>query len=182
MKEFIISLVNNKELLSLILFFVITVINQEVGTLKSIFVANKAGFLTYITVAIDAFLYSFLVKSLTEQTYLTIIIFILGRIIGTYLGNLIESKIAVGIYDIEIYLKDHETQKILQEKLLENGFSSTMNIGTITNNDVRWSNNVQIKRKNMADFYKILEEIGIDKPTMVVRQAKKVHGKILEHI
>ena len=64
--EFIKNILSNKEITSLIVFFFVTVINQEVGTLKSIFMANKAGWLTYITVAIDAVLYSLLVKSLTE--------------------------------------------------------------------------------------------------------------------
>ena len=93
-----------------------------------------------------------------------------------------ESRIAVGIYDIDIYVKDHDRQKALQNKLIENGFSSTMNIGTISDNEVRWSNNVQLRRKDMSKFYAILDELGIDNPTMLVRQAKKVTGNIKDRI
>lgn len=166
----------------IILFFIVTTLNQLVGTLRSIFVANKAGMLSYITVAIDALLYAFIVNALSAQTWITILLFVIGKIFGTFLGNVIESKIAIGIYDIEIYVGDHEKQKILQNKLLENGFSSTMNIGTISKNDVRWSINVHLKRRDMDKFYKILSDIGINNPTMVVRQARKVTGKIMEHI
>ena len=180
--EFIKNILSNKEITSLIVFFFVTVINQEVGTLKSIFMANKAGWLTYITVAIDAVLYSLPVKSLTEQSYLTIIVFVIGRLVGTWIGNKLESRIAVGIYDIDIYVKDHDRQKALQNKLIENGFSSTMNIGTISDNEVRWSNNVQLRRKDMSKFYAILDELGIDNPTMLVRQAKKVTGNIKDRI
>ncbi len=180
--EFISNILTNTEFITLTLFFSITVINQLVGTLKSIFVANKAGFLAYITVAIDALLYTLLVKALTTQTYMTVILFVIGRVLGTYLANIIESKIAVGIYDIDLYIKDHDKQKELQDKLIEEGFSSTMNIGTISDNKVRWSNNVQLKRKDMNKFYNILDELNISNPTMIIRQAKKVTGKIEEHI
>lgn len=177
-----INFLTQEQTLTLALFFLITTINQIVSTLRSIFVANKAGFMAYLMVGFDALLYTFLVKSLTQQTAVTITIFVLGRIIGTYIGNMIESKIAIGIYEVEVYVKDHERQKLLQSKLLENDFSSTMNLGTITDNNVRWSNNIHIKRKDMNKLYEIFDEIGLEDPTMVVRPAKKVTGKIEEHL
>ena len=180
--DWIINLFQNKEFISLAIFFLITITNQLVAVLKTVFMASKAEFATYITVAIDAVLYSLMVKSLTEQTYLTVVLFVLGKLIGTYIANKLESRIAIGIYDIDLYVKDHDKQKELQNKLIEEGFSSTMNLGTITDNYVRWSNNVQLKRKDMNRFYEILEELNIKNPTMVVRQARKVTGKIEERI
>ena len=163
-------------------FFMITVFSQLIGTLRSIFVANKAGTLAYIMVAFDAILYSLLVSALTKQTALTMILFVLGRLMGTWFANLIESRIAVGIYDIDLYINNHDLQKSLQEAFLNAGISSTMNIGTVSGNEVRWSNNIQIRRKDMAKFYNILNETGIKTPNMVIRPAKKVTGAIQDHL
>ena len=178
----ILTFLTNKEFLLYLSFFLITTSSQLISTLRSIFVANKAGVLTYVTVAIDAFLYSFLVSALSKQTTLTIILFITGKVFGTFLANVIESKIALGIYDIDIYIKSHELQKDLQNSLLNSGISSTMNLGTITGNEVRWSNNIQIKRKDMKKFYDILDDLDIKNPTMVIKPAKKVTGKISNRI
>ena len=166
---------------SYILFFVITIISQLIATLKSIFVANKAGKAAYITVGLDALLYTFIVKSLTNQTYIVILLFVIGKIVGTWLGNVVESKIGIGIYDIDLYIKDHIQQKELQNELMNVGISSTMNVGTFSDQQVRWSNNIQIKRKDMNKLYEILNRIGIP-ANMVIRPAKKVTGKISDHL
>lgn len=163
-------------------FFAITVASQLIGTLRAIFVANKAGFMAYVTVAIDALLYSLLVNALAKQTAFTIFLFVIGRLIGTAFANLIESQIALGIYDIDIYVKSHDKQQELQTKLLESGISSTMHIGTFSDSDVRWSNNIQIKRKDMKQLYKILDELEIKNPTMVIKNAKKVTGRINDRV
>jgi len=176
------QIINSQNFMIYLSFFFITVSSQLVGTLRSIFVANKAGFMTYVTVALDALLYSFLVNALTKQTYFTITLFVVGKLIGTALANFIESQIALGIYDIDIYVKSHELQKDLQTSLLDSGISSTMNLGTITGNEVRWSNNIQIKRKDMKKFYGILGDLDINNPTMVIKPAKKVTGKISDRI
>ena len=170
------------EIISLIIFFLITVLNQQVATLRSIFVAHKAGFATYVTVAIEAVLYTLIVKSLAEQTYLTIILYVVGKLLGTYLANVIEDKLALGIYDVEIYIKDHEKQKLLQDKLLEKGFSSTMNVGTLSETEVRWWNTVHLKRRDMKTLYEILEELDITRPTMVIKQVNSVTGRIEDRI
>ena len=180
MKQFL-DILLKPEVLSMILFFVVTVISQLIGTLKSIFIANKAGYATYITVAIDALLYTVLVKSLTQQSILIVILFVIGKLIGTWLGNVIESRIGIGIYDIDLYIKDHNKQKLLQEHLLESGISSTMNLGTYDDTHVRWSNNIHINRKDMNKLYAILDKLDIA-PNMVIRPAKKVVGTISEHL
>lgn len=176
-------LLNNKEvIISLLLLFVATVFSTAIGTIKTIFVANKAGYATYIATIIDAMVYMYLVKSIVSSGTIEIVIYVLGRVVGAVLGDVLENKIAIGIYDIDIYIKDHETQKLLQEILIENDFSSTMNVGTISENNVRWYNNVQLKRKDMEKLYQLLEQAGITKPAMVIRQAKKVSGRIAERI
>ena len=181
MKDFL-EILNNLDLTLYLSFFAITIASQLVGTLRSIFVANKAGTLAYVMVGIDALLYTLLVSALTKQTTLTIIIFILGKLLGTYLANEIESRIALGIYDIDLYVNNHDLQKSLQEAFLAAGISSTMNLGTISGNEVRWSLNVQLKRKDMAKFYQIINDNGISTPNMVIRPAKKVTGAIEEHL
>lgn len=178
----IVNFVTQQDFLVLLSFFVVTVSSQLVGTLRAIFVANKAGFAAYVAVAVDALLYSFLVSALTKQTTITIILFVIGRLIGTQLANAIESRIGIGIYDIDLYINNHELQKKLQEAFLAAGISSTMNVGTVSGNEVRWSNNIQLKRREMSKFYDILNATGINTPNMVIRPAKKVTGAISDHL
>ena len=180
--DFIQNVIYNTDFIHLMMFFLITVINQLIATLRSIFTAKKVGLANYITVGIDAFLYTFLLKSLTDQTYYTVILYIIGKILGTIIADKVEDRIALGIYNIELYVKDHETQKELQDILLEKGYSSTMGIGTITDNKVRWYLDIQIKRKDMQSLYDILDEYGLENPTMIITEAKQFTGKIKEHI
>ena len=156
--------------------------STAIGTIKTIFVANKAGKATYLMTVLDSLIYIYLVKSIAASTGIAVVVYVLGKVAGAVLGDILESKIGIGIYDIELYISDHETQKKLQQMFIQRGFSSTMNIGTINENNVRWSNNLQIARRDMDEFYSILEEVGIANPTMVVRPVKRVSGKIAERV
>lgn len=70
----------------------------------------------------------------------------------------------------------------LQKVFLEKGFSSTANVSYLTEDINRYFLTIQISRKDMKDFYKILKENGINRPTMTIREIQTVFGRIKDRI
>ena len=162
------------------IMLLINALSNAAGTIKSIFVTKQVGAPAYIASFIDAIIYAFVLKSFSSDGYVAIIAYVLGRIIGMAIGNVIEKRIAIGVNDINLYVKDEITMLDLQYIFLDKGFSTTATIGMIDEEHKRYCLNVHVARKDMSEFYTILKRMNIKKPTMTVKELKTVTGKIQE--
>lgn len=173
---------NRSTLINCLLLLLLNTINSCLGTIRTIFVAKKAGKITYFITFIDASMYAIVLKSMSSEGYYAVLAYVLGKVFGAMLGDYIESKIAIGINDIILYVNTEEKMLELQEKFLKEGYSSTANIGLIHDDKNRYSLNIQIARKDMSRFYRIIDKAGIEEPTMLIKEVKGVTGKIAERV
>lgn len=165
---------------ALILF--LNIMSSCIGTLKTIYVAKQAGKVTYIIIFFDAIIYSFVLKSFSSNGFGAILAYVFGKLIGAFVADKIEKKFAIGINEVDLYVGSPEKMMELQEGLLQHGYSTTANVGLINGLTPRYSLNVQVSRKGMPDFLKLLKEFNVKNPTMTIRELKKVSGKIAERI
>jgi len=161
-----------------LIIFLINVISNCLGTLKTIFISKNMKSPVYIVTAIDAFVFAFVIKSISNgDDIITIIAFVLGKVVGVYIGQIIDKKLALGILDISIYAKE-ERAKNLADKLRDIGYSVTTQKGYGYNGNERFIINITIARKEMDFLMKLLEKYGYNKATMIVKEVKSVNGKI----
>ena len=172
----------NNPVVLFIMILLLNIISSCLGHLRTIFMAKQVGRTTYYVVFIDALVYSLVLKSFTSSGISAVMAYSFGMLFGSIIGDLIEEKMAIGIYDIRLFVGTQEKMYELQNILLEKGFSSTANIGMLNDLKARCSLNIQIARKDMEVFLSILNDAGIEEPTMIVQEVKKVSGKITKRI
>lgn len=160
----------------------LNIISSCIGTLKQIYTSKQAGKITYIMVLIDAIVYSLVLKSFSSEGVAAIMAYVIGKLIGAVMADVVEKKIAIGINDIDLYVGEYEEMIGLQKTLMENGYSTTANVGLINDVSPRYYLNVQVARKDMNNFMKLLNGTGITDPTMTVQELKKVSGKIAKRV
>lgn len=172
----------NNPVVLFIMILLLNIISSCLGHLRTIFMAKQVGRTTYYVVFIDALVYSLVLKSFTSSGISAVMAYSFGMLFGSIIGDLIEERMAIGIYDIRLFVGTQEKMYELQNILLEKGFSSTANIGMLNDLKARCSLNIQIARKDMEVFLSILNDAGIEEPTMIVQEVKKVSGKITKRI
>lgn len=165
---------------ALILF--LNIMSSCIGTLKTIYVAKQAGKVTYIIIFFDAIIYSFVLKSFSSNGFGAILAYVFGKLVGAFVADEIEKKIAIGVNDIILYVDDYEVMLGLQGRLIEENYSTTANVGLIDDKNPRFSLNVQVARKDMDRFLEIVKEFGIHNPTMTIQELKGVSGKIAKRV
>lgn len=175
------ELLNNPYVLFLMILL-LNILSSCLGHLRTIFMAKQVGRTTYYVVFIDALVYSLVLKSFTSSGIGAVLAYSFGMLFGSIIGDLIEEKMAIGIYDIRLFISGQDKMYELQKILLNKGFSSTANIGMLNDFKERCSINVQIARKDMDNFLDIIKASGIEEPTMIIQEVKKVSGKIKERV
>lgn len=175
----------NLDYMSILYFILILLLNTlstAIGILKSIFVAKQSGKIMYFMVLLDSAVYAIVLKSFSSTGMMAIVAYVLGHFFGAIVGNNIEKKIAIGLNDVTLYVGTKEKMFELQNTLIENGYSTTASVGIQNEETKRYSLNIQLPRKNMKEFTELLAKNGLENPTMVIREIKKVTGKIEERI
>ena len=177
------ELLNNTLLINLLVIFLMNILSNTIGTIKTIFISKQLGKLTYIVVLFDALIYSLVLKSFTSSTGLwAIIAFCAGKVIGSMLGDYFENKIAIGILDVSFFLSDSETKDRLADELFNENISATVYNGTSITGKDRFHVSIQCSRKDYGNLKNIMKKVGINDPTMYVQEVKRVTGKITDRI
>lgn len=168
-------------MMQVISIFIINALSNCLGTLKTIFISKNVKTPVYIVTAIDALVFAFVVKSISNgDDVITILAYVLGKVAGVYIGQVADKKLGLGILDICIYAKE-EKAKNLADRLREVGYSVTTQKGYGLNGNKRYIVNVTIARKELDFLMELLEKYGFDKATMVIKEVKSVNGKIRIH-
>ncbi len=178
----ILNMILNSTTVYFLSILFLNIFSSCLGTLKSIYTAKQAGNITYLLVLIDATVYSLVLKSFSSEGSLSIIAFIIGKLVGTVLADVLEKKIAIGINDVYIYVSSYDQMLAAQRQLFADGFSTTASIGLVDEYKHRHQLHVHVARKNMSGLLESLNKAGIENPTMTIKELKSVSGKIAKRI
>ena len=154
--------------------FICKIVENAVGTLRLIVVANgkkKLGALLQGIVALVWIFGTGIVIIDINKDIVKIIIFIIGSIVGSYLGSVIEERIALGS-NMFICITKEKFENIIKEKL------NTYKITSICEKDNKHSVLLIIlKRKEINRISKILKKI--DKNIIIISEKAKTINNLV---
>ena len=149
--------------LAVIYVFLLRLIEQALGTLRSLYV-NKGkpklgALLGFIESAIWVIAISQVIKDLNDP--LLIIGYALGFAAGTISGSYIESTIAIGNVVVRVFIERNENSELLANELRANDFGVTVINGQGRDGEVSIAWCV-VPRKKVKELLNIVSEITPD--------------------
>lgn len=164
--------------ITLFIVFLLNVISNTLGTLKTIFISKKVMKPAYLVTFMDSIVFAYGFKMVaTEDSLWLILAFSLGKVVGTYLADIIEGKMAFGLLEVTIYAKSDKAINIA-DSLRALGFSVTTVKGYGMNGVERFEVNITLKRKDFVLVREFLQTHGFTNATMITREVSSVSGKI----
>jgi len=106
------------------------------------------------------------------------IAYALGKTLGTFIGDKIEGRLALGILEVDIFLNNKDTMIEVAEKLRSEGYTVNNYLARGNNGDRRYKVEVVIKRKEFRTLEKVMEDCGVNSPTLKVKDLSRIEGKI----
>lgn len=159
-----------------IIIFLSKVVENMLATLRIIVVANGKKLLGAILQGLVALVWvcitGVVVTNILENPF-KIIAFALGSMVGSYLGGVLEEKIAIGKKLLLIIINNNNEEKIVK-KIRENNFAVTSTIGKGKDNN-KAILFCMIPRKQIKNIIKIIK--SIDTNSLVISQnAFNIYG------
>ncbi len=169
-KEIIVALVG---------LFLITSLTNILATLKTLLIAKRIMNPVYLVVFVDAMIFAIVVTKLTSSTGMHFIItYALGRTLGVFIGGKLESILALGILEVDIFLNNKNKMIKLAEELRTEGYTVNNFLARGNHGDRRYKVEVVIKRKEFKVLEDIMDNCGVTNPTLKIKNLSKVYGKI----
>lgn len=166
-------------LITLIGLFMITSFTNVLATLKTILISKKIMNPVYIVVFIDAMIFAtILTKVTSSEGFHFTIAYALGKSFGVFIGGKVEEKLALGIIEVDIFLKDKKKIVNVAEELRREGYTVNNFLARGMNGEPRQKIEVVMKRNEFKNLERILRENGIVEPTLKIKNLSKVVGKI----
>lgn len=158
------------------IIFLLNVLGTCLKNLKTVFLSLNAIKPVYVTTFIDAVIFFYAFKLTTNSSgYGFILSFAAGKIIGVYLGNKIEKKLAYGLLEVDVY-KHKAEGKILADLLRSEGYSVTTTIGYGIEGAERVILKTVLPRNKFTHFHELLKDFG--SVNMSVKKISQIYGKI----
>jgi uncharacterized protein YebE (UPF0316 family) len=163
-------------IIALIIIFALNVFSTCLGNLKTVFLAQKAIKPVYLITFIDAIVLVYAFRLISNSSgYGYILAFALGKLLGVYLANSIEKRLALGLLEIEVY-KQPEPGKILADTLRLCGYYVTTTLGYGIEGKERWILTIILPRKEFPGLHALIEQDG--KVNMSVKSITRTYGKV----
>lgn len=158
--------------------FFLNLISNCLGTLKTIFISKQLGKITYWLVAVDSLLFAVVLKAISSgDNFISILAFVLGKVIGSMLADYIEEKLALGLLEVSIYAKEEKAIEIA-DFLRSLGYSVTNFKGYGIEGKERFMITITIARKEMSLLKNILKKYNLINPNMIIKEIKSIQGNI----
>ncbi len=166
-------------ILTLLGLFLVTVIANILATLKSILMATKIMNPVYVLVFVDAIIFATVLGKVTSSQEINfVIVYALGKTLGTYIGSKIEDQMALGILEVDLFLNHKDKMIEIAERLRTEGYTVNNYLARGNNGGRRYKLELVIKRKEFNIFENIVTECGVLDPTLKIKNLNKVKGKI----
>lgn len=173
--------INLHTILTFLTLFIINMTSSQIGTLKNILIAKQIGKWAFIITAIDAIIYFIVLKSVTSSNgIIALIAYVLGHTIGAMVGDIIEKKMAIGLYELKVYVDNENKLKIINDFCYQNSYSITITEGLSPGGKKRYILFIECTRKDKNNLINGIKKLGIEKLTMTISELKDISGRILE--
>lgn len=163
----------------LISIFLLNMVSNSIGTLKTIFIAKKQLKPAYVVTFLDATVFAIALKQIADGEGIWFIFaFAAGKVVGVYIGDKIDRLLNLGFIEVELYLTDLDRVKALADDLRENGLS--VNTAPVYGHlgHKRYLIQVTLPKRRGSLLNGILAKHEVTEPTMAVRELDKVTGHL----
>lgn len=154
----------------------LNILGSCLKNLKTVFLSQNAIKPVYITTFIDSvvFFYAFKLTT-TSSGFAFVFVFAIGKLVGVYLGNQIEKKLAYGLLEVDVY-KHKDQGKLLADALRDQGYSVTTTVGYGVKGLERLMLKIILPRNCFSDLHEILKKDG--NVNMTIKTISSVYGKV----
>lgn len=167
---------------TLLTVFILNVLSSTLGSLKTIFIAKKVMKPAYIVIMVDSIIFAYAFKMVaTEDSFWIIISYSFGKVVGAYLADIIDNKLAFGLCEVSIYATK-EKATFMADELRELGFSVTTIKGYGYHGRERFEVNIALKRKELNVVKDFLTLQGYDNASWIVKEISSYSGKSIREV
>jgi len=172
-------IMTNSVVIAIISLFLITSFTNILATLKTIFVSKKIMKPVYLVVFLDAMIFATIVTKVTSSTGVHFTLaYAFGKTVGVFIGGKVEERLALGILEVDLFLNNKDKMIQIAELLREAGYTVNNFLARGQNGDRGYKVEVVINRKEYVVLEDLMEECGIENPTLKIKNLSKVYGKI----
>jgi len=166
-------------LITLVGLFMITSFTNVLATLKTILISKKIMNPVYIVVFVDAMIFATILTKVTSSVGIQFTIaYACGKTFGVFVGGKLESKLALGIIEVDVFISNRQKMIGIAEKLRQEGYTVNNFLARGLNGEPRHKIEVVMKRKEFKVLESTLLEFGVVDPTLKIKNLSKVGGKI----
>lgn len=170
---------NENGIYALIGLFLITIITNVLATLKTMLMSKKIMNPVYMLVFADAIIFSTVINQITSSQGIHYTIsYALGRTLGVYIGGKLETRMALGILEVDLFLNHKDKMIEVAERLRSEGYTVNNYLARGNNGERRYKVEVVIKRSELNILEKVMEQCGIPNPTIKIKNLNQIYGKI----
>ncbi|MCX7708674.1 MAG: hypothetical protein N2484_02375 [Clostridia bacterium] len=165
--------------LQLVMIVLINAVSNTLGTLKNIFSAKKFLKPLYIVTFIDAVIFATIMKQIASGNGVYFIVaFAVGKVLGAFIADFIECRIALGILEIDLFVTDKVKMKTIGDALRKKGYSVNTFITYGLKGSKRYKVEVNLLRKEFGEFKELLKKHDNINPTFTLKEINGINGKI----
>lgn len=162
--------------INLTIIFLLNILASCLKNLKTVFLSQNAIKPVYVTTFIDSVVFVYAFKLTTASSgYAFVFIFALGKLLGVFLGNKIEKRLAYGLIEVDVY-KHKEQGKLLADSLRNQGYSITTTVGYGMEGLERLVLKIILPRNRFTELHEILKKDG--NVNMSVKTISRIYGKV----
>jgi len=162
--------------INLTIILLLNILGSCLKNLKTVFLSQNAIKPVYITTFIDSIVFFYAFKITTTSSGIAFVsVFAIGKLIGVFLGNKIENKLAYGLLEVDVY-KHKEQGKALADELRNQGYSVTTTVGYGVNGLERLMLKIILPRNCFSDLHEILKTDG--NVNMSIKTISQIYGKV----
>ena len=166
-------------MLPVISLFIITSFTNVLATLKTILISKKIMNPVYMIVFIDAMIFASILTKVTSADGLQYTLaYALGRTFGVFIGGKLDDKLALGIVEVDILLKNKEKLVAASDAIRQAGYTVKNYLTRGMGGERRYNVEVVLKRNEMSELERILKDCDINNPTLKIKPVSRVAGKI----
>lgn len=168
-----------KVVVAILPFMGLTMLSSALGTLKHILISKGQKKASYVTIFLDAIIFSTILKTISGgdgvlfgMSYAT------GKLLGAIIANKFEEFLALGILEVSISLNHFDKMVPIADNLRDLGYTVETYSVFGYGGKPRYKIDIVISRKELPILKEILKEYGYEDPTMTIKSVSKVVGKI----
>jgi uncharacterized protein YebE (UPF0316 family) len=163
---------------SLVAILLVNIVSNAIGTLKTVFIMRGISKPAYLLTLVDALIFTWGMKLvISGDGWLFIVVYAVGKMLGVWLGDIIEKKLAFGDLDVTIMAKREKAHQ-MADLLRYWGYASNSTKTHGIAGEEKWDVRFLVSRREFDLVITLLAEHGFKDISMVINDVTKVTGKI----